>query len=392
MAIEASKFTEKDELIAKFYTLRAGLSVIAEETEKIKAAETGFEQAQKEFDSALQYKKRTVEQCNHSIAQKNSRIAHCKTKKEELQNEKAGWVSYIIGGWLSCIVYGPIASMTNFFNDNEVLTGFFVVLCIIGGALALNKIVTWHKRNNKDSKAQCTKYDDEIATLTKEILNDTQVVTNLIAEIELLEHKNQKTQIEVVQNLLMTESQLKNKVIPQSTAIAQSTRAAMLQTSKGVLNESDWQNIDLLIFYLETGRADSLKEALQLVDKQRQTDQITRAIGEASRHIANVLQAGFNRLASLMNNGFSELGRQIQFNHSETINTMLTSFANLENSISAGNRATQEQLKDLNRTMKVEGERIAKAEQLNASLLRKANESSDDLMNELRYNQKYWKK
>ena len=71
---------------------------------------------------------------------------------------------------------------------------------------------------------------------------------------------------------------------------------------------------------------------------------------------------------------------------------MLTSFANLESSISAGNRATQEQLKDLNKTMKMEGDRIAKAEQLNASLLRKANESSDDLMNELRYNQKYWKK
>ena len=39
MAIDASTFTQKDELIAKFYTLRAGLSVIAEETDKIKNAE-----------------------------------------------------------------------------------------------------------------------------------------------------------------------------------------------------------------------------------------------------------------------------------------------------------------------------------------------------------------
>ena len=39
MAIDASKFTDKDKLIAKFYTLRAGLSVIAEETEKIKTVE-----------------------------------------------------------------------------------------------------------------------------------------------------------------------------------------------------------------------------------------------------------------------------------------------------------------------------------------------------------------
>lgn len=35
MAIEARQFTDKDELIANFYALRAGLSVIAEETEKI---------------------------------------------------------------------------------------------------------------------------------------------------------------------------------------------------------------------------------------------------------------------------------------------------------------------------------------------------------------------
>ncbi len=37
MAIEAGQFTEKDELIAKFYTIRAGLSVISEEWENTMA-------------------------------------------------------------------------------------------------------------------------------------------------------------------------------------------------------------------------------------------------------------------------------------------------------------------------------------------------------------------
>ena len=56
MAIEASKFTEKDKLIAKFYTLRAGLSVIAEETDKIKAAEkelATFEEKNKEHNNQV---------------------------------------------------------------------------------------------------------------------------------------------------------------------------------------------------------------------------------------------------------------------------------------------------------------------------------------------------
>ena len=39
MAIEAKDFTEKDELIAQFYTLRAGLSVIAEEMKYIRDLE-----------------------------------------------------------------------------------------------------------------------------------------------------------------------------------------------------------------------------------------------------------------------------------------------------------------------------------------------------------------
>lgn len=29
----------------------------------------------------------------------------------------------------------------------------------------------------------------------------------------------------------------------------------------------DWENIDLIIYYFETGRADDMKEALQLVDR-----------------------------------------------------------------------------------------------------------------------------
>ena len=47
-------------------------------------------------------------------------------------------------------------------------------------------------------------------------------------------------------------------------------------------------------------------------------------------------------------------------------------------------------ISDLHATIKSEGERIANAEHLNASLLKKVNESSDQLVYEMKYNQKYW--
>ena len=33
----------------------------------------------------------------------------------------------------------------------------------------------------------------------------------------------------------------------------------------------DWSNLDLIIYYLETNRADTIKEALQLLDEEIRT-------------------------------------------------------------------------------------------------------------------------
>ena len=95
----------------------------------------------------------------------------------------------------------------------------------------------------------------------------------------------------------------------------------MLELSAGIITEADWVNVDLLIFYLETGRADSLKEALLLVDKQRQTNQISHAIHEASVHVSTSIESGLNRLGGIIQTGFDKLERQIQFNHNETFNS-----------------------------------------------------------------------
>ena len=47
---------------------------------------------------------------------------------------------------------------------------------------------------------------------------------------------------------------------------------------KSVLDIRDWKYIDLIIFYFESGRADTLKESLQQVDRPVQTDEILKEI------------------------------------------------------------------------------------------------------------------
>lgn len=383
MAIEASKFTEKDELIAKFYSLRAGLSVIAEETEKIKATETKINQAKNDYDCELSRKENQRKDCQRRIGGYETDIKRREKLIEDAKKEKASFGFFFLGVIITFIFVGMLANEIPTFEGASI---FFWILCAVGGFI-VKAIATNIKRNKK-----ITPLNGEIDKFKELILKDVRELASLDVEIEDLKKDNGESSNLITQNLLAITSIFNNEILPKSTAVAQSVRKAMLETSKGILNESDWQNIDFLIFYLETGRADSLKEALQLVDKQRQTDQITRAICEATHHISNVLNAGFNRLGSLMQSCFYNLGQQIQYNHNEAMNTMLTSFASLESSINAGNREISNRLENLDSSIKTEGERIAAVETLNSALLNKANESSDQLMYELRYNQRYWKK
>ena len=162
---------------------------------------------------------------------------------------------------------------------------------------------------------------------------------------------------------------------------AKSIRNALIKEFGNILTEDDWGNVDLLIFYLNTGRADSLKEALQLVDRQRQTNQIVQAIGTAASYISNTMQANTYKLARVMDNCFSNLSNQISTNHQQLIGAM----NNISDSFNS-------RIGSFESTVKTQSQALLDSQALNASLLKEANRRSDELMNELRYNQKYWVK
>ena len=86
-----------------------------------------------------------------------------------------------------------------------------------------------------------------------------------------------------------------------------------------VIDFRDWENTDLLIYYFETGRAENLKEALQLVDRQRQTDQITDAIDMAASAIEKTIQQSMSALGTALSISFDRLSGQLAKQHAETI-------------------------------------------------------------------------
>ena len=59
-----------------------------------------------------------------------------------------------------------------------------------------------------------------------------------------------------------------------------------------ILDERDWQYLDLVIFYYETGRAFTKQEALQQVDREVQTERIIDSIDRAAVYIGNTIRMG----------------------------------------------------------------------------------------------------
>ena len=383
MPIEASKFINKDELIAKFYTLRAGLSVIAEETDKIKRADEERKKAECSYNDRLRYSTQQLSNIKYAIANNENKIKALEKDNEKARNQKLGVLGWILLIWW----VGTTCTMVPYsFIVDQLGEGKAIVPSLICGAIGVAAvhylIIAMRKRRaeNTDIKQN----NEEIIRLRNEIATLTAKTSEISAENESLSER--KVSNPIVETLLETEVNYNNNILPVSTAIAKSTKQAMLRESEGILMESDWKNIDLLIFYLETGRADSLREALQLVDRQRQTDQIVSSIRDASYHISNTINAGFNRLGGLMAGCFSNLSQQIQSNHNE----ISGSISALEKSVKAGNREMSERIKGLNNSIQREVDRIVSSQEINNVLIKRASDSSDKLVGLLEENEKYW--
>ncbi len=89
---------------------------------------------------------------------------------------------------------------------------------------------------------------------------------------------------------------------------------------------SDWENVDLLIYYLETRRAESIKEALLLVDKQKQAEMIAGEIRKAGEAICDKLERGFSMIADW----FQKLHDQRERQHREKMDELRRINANIE--------------------------------------------------------------
>lgn len=365
---------QKNQMLADLYALRAGMSAISIERDKFGVKEKAYSDAKRKVDCAC-YEYENAENflspCDEydkkdSLQKTEEKVKLDRTfKKTVIGSFCAGIVGALIP-WVIYFLDGDNIqdSKYGYSNWKEYLIASACILGIIfvvGLAFALIVKVS----NGKDLQKRIK----EGSGKSKQDLKDAKARLSQAA-----------ADCDSAQKALAIVSKDYEKVKSVSTKLSQDMYDRLVAQFKTVLDIRDWQHIDLVIFYFETGRADTLKEALQQVDRKVQTDEIIEAIETAGQNISSTIRMSMNELRGDLNKSFAKLSVQLADQHREQMSALSNISGNIEK--------TNESLAKLQQTSEKNGESIEKltsAAYLNNALLTKINYDSLSLMSDVNY-------
>lgn len=290
-----------DEILSKCYALRAGLSAISVERDKVDKLNDIIKKNQSSKDSQIYQKRKQISRNHNLIGQEKRKVI-----EGEAQVDKK-W-KFLIVGLSIFIVYCliSIGVVLHFvireIKEDKIRNVIILILSSIMLFVLTGFCVYWLFASIKAYK----KHIIIARVINRESAEAAQNIVILKQEIEEL-----TKQIDIENTEFQQETKPKQALMESKAKDGFLLYEAMQKEFSNFLNESDWKYIDLLIFYFETGRAENLKEALQLVDKQVQTDMIVGAIHTASEGICNVLNANFAKLQNGLAECFCVISKQI---------------------------------------------------------------------------------
>lgn len=384
----------KEQIIAELISLRGGLSIVSKMTDEIRLQE----RLVKEQEGKMRFLKQCCEQIDEAIrnaARHKQIIDNWDKSLNQLEQQartraksevKVGfygelWTDVGMGLIIGILVAGVFGACLMSFKILPIIgyvIGLFIypILCFATFSSRRQKYINEYIRVET---AKCkTVIEDERREMIREVLDYLQSWSIEYQEIvdfdDLLKLKLEyNDRLAIEKRNLEKVSQDVDKSIKLIAERSNSFVHAMRTTYVDVITESDWDNVDLIIHYFETGRADTLKEALQQVDRQKQTDQIVRAIKEASSSISRHIESAFSRMGQALALSFNRLDSSLK-----TISSQLEK--NQRSSIDLNDRLLAKIDEHINIT------------EMNAVLLEKANKTSSELLDDLRYNQRFWVK
>lgn len=339
---------DKKKILSDLYAIRATMSVVAENDDKAEPSRKEISDCSSSIQ-ALQGEVQTkkgdarkglIDKKEQLISSTNQQIDALKKEFEELEEPyqkaekgyqeaqavcKRNFFSRYFRYWAKGVSFP--------FSIDPFVT-FLAILCLtlvgIWGILLIFISVPGAIMTKKRNKQLVKQYQGEMKTIQERRVSIQREIGELqrrceegCAEIDGEEYHRVKQELQTYESGVNLQITVAEKTITRNRAViealANKSQDIIIAARKAypLIDFRDWENVDLLIYYFETGRADDMKEALQLVDKQRQTDQITRAIAMASATISKSIDMSLRNLGGALAQSFSVLSRQMAKQHTE---------------------------------------------------------------------------
>lgn len=366
---------QKNQMLADLYALRAGMSAISIERDKFGVKEKAYSDAKRkvdcacyEYENAENFVSRCDEYDKKDSLQKTEEKAKLDRtfKKTVIGSIGAGIFGALIP-WFFYFIVDDLNIQDSQYGYSYWKKYLLVSACILGiifvVGLAIALIVK--VSNGKDLQKRIK----EGSGKSKQDLKDAKARLSQAA-----------ADCDSAQKALTIVSKDYEKVKSASTKLSQEMYDALVAQFKSVLDIRDWEHIDLIIFNFETGRADTLKEALQQVDRRVQTDEIIEAIESAGSSIAATINVTMRELRSDLNKSFNRLSEQLAIQHAE----QMTALGNINRNI----ERTNESIAKLQSATENNGkalENISSAANLTNALIAKIGCDSMSLMDDVNY-------
>ena len=334
---------ESKSIIEQLYYLRAGLSLICECKQTI----DDYDKDKK----AIERKTKTeVEELSKSIAKKKEKLEELrrKVKSEQQRADKAtgdkagsgakafflfillaglGFCEYVALVLLGCVTNihllpetKIVVAITEFFGNTYQtfgpFFGFVIGILLSLGSFALPglifyiivKVMTpfWESVTDfLSSKSTASAYAGDVAKATQQIKTLEEEIQRDEAQLPARIEQAKKIGEASLETLTKTRGGKRQEAIE----IMERTYQALVNVS--VIDRRDWAVLDLIIFALETGRADTLKEALQVADQERRSNTLIEAVDRANAEIVKAIHVSAKQTQGVIRRAMSSLSSSV---------------------------------------------------------------------------------
>ena len=225
-----------------------------------------------------------------------------------------------------------------------------------------------HNETIRVIRTEILKIDKEIRDLEKKIPDINTTTPETLKELG-------EERLNLGEDLVNTKEEINNAADELQDLFneAKQVYMSLKNTYGGIFHPDNWKHLDRVIYYITTGRADTLKDALSILDQRLNAELIASEIKASSNMLAEEINQSKQQITATLMRCADELSSSIYF----VGGTVVQSNSIITNRISDSIAA---QVQGISAS-----EKLISAQELNNSLQRKISKTSEALLNDYRY-------